>query len=83
MYPLSALTMKRFPLMEAINGKRFIVSADSGCKSSTISTSELECRWDDLFAPGSKVRLIDLADPVAVSMYAHWWPHGVCYTGVS
>jgi len=53
-----------------INGKRFIVSADSGCESSTISKSELECRWDDLFAPGSKVRLIDLADPVAVSMYA-------------
>ena len=53
-----------------INGKRFIVNADSGCESSTISKSELQCRWDDLFAPGSKVWLIDLADPVAVSMYA-------------
>ena len=54
----------------SINGKRFVVNADSGCESSTISKSELECRWDDLFAPGSKVRLIHLADPVAVSMYA-------------
>ena len=52
------------------HSQRFIVNADSGCESSTISKSELQCRWDDLFAPGSKVWLIDLADPVAVSMYA-------------
>jgi hypothetical protein len=54
----------------SINGVEFIICADSGCESSTISTKELERKWDVLFAPGSQVRLIDLAEPVAVSMYA-------------
>jgi len=55
-----------------INGKRFIVSADSGCESSTISKSELECRWDDVFAPGSKV-LCRPARGAGLRVQAHHW----------
>jgi hypothetical protein len=53
-----------------INEMEVIICLDTGCEVSTVSESELQRRWDELFAPGSEIQILDLALPSCVNMYA-------------
>jgi hypothetical protein len=53
-----------------INGVEVIICLDTGCEVSTISERELQRRWHEIFAPGSEIQLLDLANPISVNMYA-------------